>query len=160
MSRIRKEVLRSGPVHERRHPLDNGSVRITTFVPLLIRKRGNRKVVVPPAGVTDPIVAAPAPSLPVLPFNDTTLVKALALALYWQAQLDAGNVADSAEIARREKMDRTRVSEILRLTLLAPDIAQRILEGRQPKTLTLEILVRAKLPLAWEAQREMLKAAG
>jgi hypothetical protein len=62
--------------------------------------------------------------------------------------LDAGKRRSIAEIAEAEKIDRSFVSRLLRLTLLAPDIQEAILEGRQPKGMQLEELTRA-MPGAW-----------
>jgi hypothetical protein len=43
----------------------------------------------------------------------------------------------------------------LRLTLLAPDIQEAILEGRQPKAMQLEE-VTDTVPSEWEKQRKIL----
>ena len=66
--------------------------------------------------------------------------------------LDAGKCHSIAEIAEAEKIGRSFVSRLLRLTLLAPDIQEAILEGRQDKGLQLEELTQA-MPGAWEEQR-------
>jgi hypothetical protein len=50
-------------------------------------------------------------------------------------------------------LTRNFVNRLLRLTLLAPDIQEAILEGRQPKALQLEDLTQA-LPRAWDEQRQ------
>jgi hypothetical protein len=50
---------------------------------------------------------------------------------------------------------RSFVSRLLRLTLLAPDIQEAILDGRQPKGMQLEELRRA-MPGVWEEQRQVL----
>ena len=60
-----------------------------------------------------------------------------------------------SEIAEAEKIDRSYVNRLLRLTLLAPDIQEAILDGRQPKGMQLEELTRA-MPSEWEEQRELL----
>jgi hypothetical protein len=44
--------------------------------------------------------------------------------------------------------------KLCRLALLAPDIQKRILQGRQPRGLTLDQLVNGPIPTAWPAQRE------
>jgi hypothetical protein len=46
----------------------------------------------------------------------------------------------SAEIAEAEGITRSNVNRLLRLTLLAPDIIEAILEGGQPKAMQLEEL--------------------
>ena len=48
----------------------------------------------------------------------------------------------------------TYVSRILRLTLLAPEIVEAILDGRQPAELQLDDLL-AGFPLEWEGQRRL-----
>lgn len=159
MNRSSKKLIPAGQPHERRHPLQDGGVKITTFVPLQFRNRGIKKVVVGPEGVEEP-VAINASAVAISPTQDHTLLKALALAHYWDKQIADGSVAGASEIAQREKMEVTRVREVLRLVILDPQITQAILEGRQPRTLSLESLVRQSLPLDWEAQRQMVAESG
>ena len=52
-------------------------------------------------------------------------------------------------------MTRSFVTRLLRLTLLAPDIVEAVLDGRQPKSMQLEDLPRT-VPSAWEEQRRIL----
>ena len=66
--------------------------------------------------------------------------------------LEKGVCRSTAEIAEDEEIDRSFVSRLLRLTLLAPGIQEAILEGRQPKGMQLEELMGA-MPGAWEEQR-------
>lgn len=44
-------------------------------------------------------------------------------------------------------------AKLLPLAFLAPDLVALILEGRQPRTLTLTALISEPLPLDWVAQR-------
>jgi predicted nucleic acid-binding Zn ribbon protein len=85
---------------------------------------------------------------------DETLIRALVRAHRWNRMLEAGKCRSIAEIAEAEKIDRAHVSRLLNLTLLAPDIQEAILEGRQPKGMQLEELTRA-MPGAWEEQRQI-----
>ncbi len=48
---------------------------------------------------------------------------------------------------------RSYVSRIMRLTLLAPDIVEAIVDGREPSGLSLERLVKT-MPVVWTEQRE------
>ncbi|MGZ8410373.1 MAG: hypothetical protein ACXWVS_10720, partial [Hyphomicrobium sp.] len=82
-----------------------------------------------------------------------TLIRALARAHRWKRLLEEGRYGLTAEIADVEKIGRSFVNRLLRLTLLAPDIQEEILEGRQPKRIQLEELTRA-LPSVWDEQRE------
>jgi hypothetical protein len=56
------------------------------------------------------------------------------------------------ELAKREKVNRGYISRVLRLTLLAPEIVEAILDGRQPAELQLDDLLDA-FPLGWKSQR-------
>jgi hypothetical protein len=80
---------------------------------------------------------------------DETLIRALARAHRWKRMIEAGKCRSIAEIADAEKIGRSFIgSRLLRLTLLAPDIQEAILEGRQPKGMQLEELMRA-MPAEW-----------
>jgi hypothetical protein len=72
----------------------------------------------------------------------------------WNRMLEAVKFRSTAEIAEAEKVDRSFVSRLLRLPLLAPDIQEAILDGRQAKGMQLEELTRA-MPGVWEEQRRL-----
>ena len=59
----------------------------------------------------------------------------------------------AGELAEAEGVTRSFVTRLLRLTLLAPDIVEAILDGRQSKGMQIEELTRA-MPIAWEEQRQ------
>jgi hypothetical protein len=69
--------------------------------------------------------------------------------------IESGKYASSAELAKAAKVNDSYLSRILRLTLLAPDIIEAILTGRQPSTLQLDDLLKP-LPAVWERQRSEL----
>ena len=81
------------------------------------------------------------------------MVKALARAFRWKRMLDDGRYASISEIAAAEKIDRGYLGNILRLTLLAPDIVVAILDGRQPVRPGLPVLLKP-FPLEWERQQD------
>jgi hypothetical protein len=83
------------------------------------------------------------------------MVKALARAFRWKRLLDSGRYASISEIAVAEKIDRGYVGSVLRLTLLAPDVIEMILDGRQPEELGLPRLMKP-FPLLWAEQRSAL----
>jgi hypothetical protein len=91
------------------------------------------------------------------PRPDETLIRALAPAHRWKRMLEEGRYRSAAEIAQAEGVTRSFVNRLLRLTLLAPDIVEAILEGRQPKGLQLEELTRT-MPSGWEDQRDRFAA--
>ena len=63
------------------------------------------------------------------------MVKAIARAFRWRDMLESGKYATIREIAAAEKINESYVGRVLRLTLLAPDIVEAILSGRQPAEL-------------------------
>ena len=119
---------------------------LTVRVPLTLRKRGGRKIIVSPAGERQ--------WAPVRPRIDSTLIRALARAFRWKDLLDTGRFATVSELAEAEKLDRSFVSHVLQLTLLAPELVEAILDGKQPGTLQLQPLMRG-FPVEWDKQRLM-----
>ncbi len=81
------------------------------------------------------------------------MVKAIARAFRWREMLENGTHSTIAEIAAAEKINESYVGRVLRLTLLAPDIVEAILGGRQPAELQLDILMR-RFPVEWRAQAD------
>jgi hypothetical protein len=131
-------------------PIIAGSgLSVTVRVPISIRKRGGRKLVLAPDGTSD-TWAPPSRRI------DNAMVKAITRAFRWRGMLENGTYTTIAEIAVAEKINESYVGRVLRLTLLAPDIVEAILGGRQPAKLLLESLLR-RFPVAWQGQRsEML----
>lgn len=80
---------------------------------------------------------------------DNAMVKAIARAHRWRRMLENGTHATIAEIAAAEKMNEFYVGRVLRLTLLAPDVVEAILGGRQPAEMTLAVLMRP-FPINWQ----------
>jgi hypothetical protein len=128
----------------------SAAASITVRVPLAIRRRPGRKTVVTPERAAIP---APARSR-----ADPALVKALARAHRWQRMLEEGRYASISEMAAAEKVDRGYLGTILRFTLLAPDIVEAILDGRQAAELGLPTLMKP-FPPEWDAQRTALAGA-
>jgi hypothetical protein len=116
---------------------------LTVRVPMRFAKRGGRKLVVSPHGV--PTWTAARPRI------DNTMVKALARAFRWRRMLETGAFCSVAELATAEAINKSYVSRALRLTLLAPDIVEAILDGRQPAEMTLAVLMEP-LPVEWRQQ--------
>ena len=120
---------------------------ITVHVPLNIRRRGGRKVVIAPDGSVLP--QAQAPLVP--PTADPVLVKALARAFRWTRMLDEGRYGSVRALARAEGVKPSYAAGMLRLTLLAPALVEGILDGRQTGGLTLDLLLKS-FPLFWTDQ--------
>ena len=80
------------------------------------------------------------------------MVKALARAFRWRKMLDTGVHATLEDLARCKGVGKTYVSQLLRLMLLAPEIIEAGLDGRQPSERQLDDLLKG-FPLEWEGQR-------
>ena len=80
------------------------------------------------------------------------MVKAIARAFRWREMLESGEYATIKEIARMEKINDSYVARVLRLTLLAPDVVEMIVNGRQPPSLTLSFLMD-RFPPIWAEQQ-------
>ena len=117
---------------------------VTVRVPMTFRKRGGRKQVIAPDG--HPSWAPPRARI------DNTMVKALARAFRWRRVLETGSYTTIDELAAAEKINASYVSRILRLTLLAPEIVEAILDGRQAPEVTLRGVMKP-FPVEWERQR-------
>ena len=81
------------------------------------------------------------------------MIKAIARGFRWRRLLETGVYGTIEEIAAAEKINSSYVSRLLRMTLLAPNIVEAILDGRQPTKVTLAVLMRP-FPVAWEEQVE------
>ncbi len=115
---------------------------VTLHVPFRVVKRGGRKEMQMPEGATQPRR------------TDNTLVKALARAFRWKRMLESGEYVSISELAEREGIAFTYMARLMRLSLLAPEIVDAIMEGRQPATITLAKLMDP-FPLDWNEQRAL-----
>ena len=116
---------------------------VTLHVPFRVVKRGGRKEMQLPEGAAQ------------LRRMDSTLVKALARAFRWKRMLESGEFATIGELAEREGMAYTYMARVLRLTLLAPDIVEAILEGKQGPQVTVAMMLEP-FSLVWSDQRAYL----
>lgn len=124
-----------------------GGATVTVKIPLRLRKRGGRKLVVVPKGAT----AWAPPRARV--YNAT--VKAIARAHRWREMMENGMHSTIAHVAAAEKMNASYVGRVLRMTLLAPEVVEAILDGQQPAEMTLAALMRP-FPMIWRQQMEEL----
>lgn len=113
---------------------------VTLHVPFRVVKRGGRKEMQLPEGATQ------------VRRTDNTLVKALARAFRWKRMLEAGDFATIAELAEHEGIAPSYMTRVVRLTLLAPDTVEAILDGRHASDLTLSKLLEP-FPYDWRDQR-------
>jgi hypothetical protein len=123
---------------------------ITVRVPLKIRRRPGGKTVVMPVPA-----ASTGADATIAMLADPALVKALARAFRYQRLLDESRYASISEMAAAEKLDRGYLGRLLQLNLLAPDIVEAILDGRQPAATTLPRLI-TPCPIDWNEQRRWM----
>jgi len=102
-------------------------------------KRGGRKKILLPEGTMQKQMA------------DNTLIKALARAFRWKQMLETGNFVTIAELAKQEGIAPSYMTRVVRLTLLAPDIVEAILDGRQGPKVTLAKMFEP-FPHEWSRQ--------
>lgn len=142
----RRHVVTVEATDPPRDYLSNG--QRVTLVPLTIKRRQNRKLLIPPT---------PQGNDGTRGGLDEPMIKTLAKAFYWQRLLDEGRYATIHDLSRGLKLDPGWAAEVLRLTLLAPDIVTAILEGRQPRHLNLHLLRgrSREIPRDWTGQRRL-----
>jgi hypothetical protein len=100
---------------------------VTVTIPFRVAKRGGRKEVQLPPGTNN---RSP----------DYTLIKAVARAYRWRKMLEDGEIGTIAELAAQEKISPSYLTRVMRLTLLAPDIIEAILDGNPPSVGMTELL--------------------
>lgn len=118
---------------------------VTVTIPFRVAKRGGRKEVRLPPGTNN---RSP----------DYTLIKAVARAYRWRQILEAGDMGTIAELAENEKVSPSYLTRVMRLTLLAPDIIEAILDGNAP-SVGLTDLLDPMTPV-WAEQRSALGYEG
>jgi hypothetical protein len=118
-------------------------------IPMRFQRRGGRKRIVAADGSEIVPPSKPEP--------DGTLVKALARARRWQRGLESEEYGTLADLADSERISRSYICRVLRLTLLAPDIVERILD-RRPTAGLVQFL--KPFPVEWEKQRRMFLCNG
>jgi hypothetical protein len=152
MTRIRTT---GAPVSMRRR--ENGAVKLSTFIPLKIRRRGVSKVIVRPDVVANGETVVPGNGNGGGSQHDNPLQVVLSRAFHWQRLIDEGWVGSGSEIAKLEGLHHSTVNELLRLTLLEPATIQSILAGKQPRCMSLLWFQRNPLPLDWASQRQVVE---
>jgi hypothetical protein len=128
---------------------------VTVVVPMTLRRRAQRKAIIGPDGVPLQMAAAAPPTATTA--GDPALVKALARAFRWRRLLEDGRYASLGELAAAEKVDRSHLARLLRMTLLSPEIVETILDGQHSERLTLAVL-REGVPAEWGEQKLVLGA--
>jgi len=131
-------------------PTPAGGVQLETFVPWTLVKRGIKMQVITPLDAPQEFLPeAHRERLARELTQDTALLRALGLAYHWQRLLDEQRVGTVAEIAEAEGIDVTQVRRIMRLTLVAPEVVERLVSA---PNVVLEQVMRRPLPNVWRDQ--------
>ena len=112
-------------------------------VPFKLKRRGGKKLVITPDH---------APAIVRADRRDAVMIKTLARGYRWRALLDEGKYATIEDLGQREQISPSYVSRVIRMTFLAPDIVEAILNGTQPRLLDTKSLLKP-FPADWNAQK-------
>ena len=143
-------------------PSPAGGVQLETFVPWTLVKRGLKKQVITPLDAPQEFLSEATREREARSAaQDTALMRALGLAHHWQRLLDEQRAASVAEIAEAEGMDVTQVRRVMRLTLLAPEVVERLVPEVVERLVgstdaVLEKVMRRPWPNSWCDQMRAL----
>ena len=131
-------------------PTPAGGVRLETFVPWTLVRRGLKKRVITPLDAPQEFLSEAAQERKKKTAAQVSaLMRALGLAHHWQRLLDEDRATSIAEIATAEGMDVTQVRRVMRLTLLAPEVIERLVGAPD---IVLEQVMRRQWPNGWGEQ--------
>lgn len=84
----------------------------------------------------------------------------MARARLWFEELASGRVRSSAEIARREGLQRGYLARLMKLAFLSPAIVDAVVEGRSRALPNLQVFMTRSvvMPLCWKDQERRLVA--
>ena len=153
-----KGVLTGKPVT---YPIPSpaGGVKMETFIPWTLVKRGIRREIITPLDAPQAFkVEAAVERTKRKAAQNTPLIRALGLAHYWQRLLDEGNYRSITDIAAAEGIDVTQARRLLRLTLLGPVVVDNLL-ANPDVVVNLESVLRRVMPLDWRAQGAVFTGA-
>ena len=114
--------------------------KVTLQVPFRIAKRGGRKEMQVPDSASQ------------TRRTDSTLIKALARAFRWKKMLKSGEYTTIADLAEHEGIAPSYITRVMRLTLLAPELVDAILDGKQAPSMRL-VRVMEPFPQGWDRKR-------
>lgn len=126
--------------------MPNGNLKI--HIPMLIKRMRGRKMIIAPEALDGKVDKAPVPV-------QSAIVQALAGAYAWTERLESGTSNTIGQLAQELEIDSSFLTRIMKLTSLAPDIIETILNGEEPSGLSLTTLLKG-FPEDWEEQRKVL----
>lgn len=127
--------------------LEKNSESISIRIPMKMKRRGGRKLIIVPDGLEKTAPANPECNMP--------LAAAVARGHQWNEKFLSGKYRTVSELANKVGVDKSFFTRMMNLALLAPDIIDAIMNGREPDGLTFKDLTVKPLPLSWDEQRRM-----
>ncbi len=129
-----------------------GGETVTVRVPISIKKRGGRKVILAPEGNCNggTLVCRSAGG---------AVIKAVARAFRWRRLLETGKYGALVDLAAAERINFSYMCRVLRLTLLSPLIVESIVDGKQRPSLSLQEVLKP-LPPLWSEQESAVLPGG
>lgn len=135
-------------------PAPAGGVQMETFVSWTLVKRGCKKQIITPLDAPQEFLSEAAREREARETTqDTALMRALGLAHHWQRLLDEQRLISVDEIAEAEDIDVTQVRRVMRLTLLAPEVIERLIST---PGVVLEQVMRRPWLHSWKDQSRVL----
>lgn len=123
----------------------NGNGNLHIHIPMFVKTNQGRKMIYAPQTLEGDNADMPNTV-------QSAVVQSLARAFSWAQLLENREIKSVAELARSLNVDNSYVVRTLKLTTLAPDIVEAILNGEEPDGLSLSKLVLS-FPVDWEEQR-------
>jgi hypothetical protein len=128
--------------------LEDGAIQVEVTLPVRPRRKETAKGG-QPERVSD---AGHQPRIP-------RITRLMALAIKFQEMINRGEVRDYADLARLGYVTRARLTQIMNLLLLAPDIQRSFLEGTAPLEFTERHARRLTRIVFWDEQRMLFDRA-
>ncbi|MFN4140290.1 hypothetical protein [Aestuariivirga sp.] len=125
----------------------NDNIRVV--IPLSNRRRNGRPKILPPEDILEQQVRVQTPHI----------LRALGRAWAWRRKLESGEVATAGELAKMEFVTERFVSRTMRLSYLAPQVLEILIEKRIPPSLKLPELIATTL-LSWAEQQNQVFSEG
>jgi hypothetical protein len=122
----------------------NGDAPVTYEIPILFRVRGGRRYIMTPDGRD--LIAPKAQRF------ESNMIKAIVQGHEFLHMLDRDPDLTIMKLAERRKLDHGYIAKAIRMTQLAPDIIDAVIDGRQPQSLSLADLMRP-FPDGWQEQQ-------
>ena len=122
--------------------LEDGAIQVEVTLPVRPRRQES-----PNGGQADGVSAAGSPT------RIPRITRLMALAIKFETMIERGEVRDYADLARLGYVTRARLTQIMNLMLLAPDLQEELLVATQDSGMTERTLRQVVTFVDWDEQR-------